>query len=375
MLKAILFRVAAVLFGLTIFVVMMEIYLRVVHPEGVPVLIPDYVVGQRYRESFSQERTIAESGERVTLRFHSAGFRGPQRAPEKPQGVQRVVVHGDSEIAAIAMREEDSMVARLQEQLTERTSETWEVMNFGVSGFSTGQSLLAWRNFSRDYSPDIVVLSFFVTNDVSDNSRETSSRRRPYFYLRDGKLELEMAPRVSTGLARFLTLNLHFYTFQKGLAYGARHGVRERAGRVNRGLNSLNRDAGPAFERAWLLTGELIRQFRDEVEAAGSRFVLMIDPSPGQYDDRVWQDMLDVLPPERRESFDRDHAQRRLSELLADDAIDTLDLLPAFRAARESGPLSFGPTHWNVEGNHLAARELAAHIVGDSPRGKDTVSP
>ena len=363
MLKAILFRVAAVLIGLGIFVLALEVYLRIAHPEGISVLIPDQLVGQRYRTSFSQERSIAESGERVVLRFHSDGFRGPERDRRKPAGVRRVVIHGDSEIAAIAVREENTLCARLEDLLNAGQA-GWEVMNFGVSGYSTGQSLLAWRHFSRLYEPDIVVLNFFVTNDVTDNSRETSSRRRPYFYLSEtGDLLLDQPSWFANASSRWLTKNLRFYTFQKGLMYGARHGARQRVGKINKGLNSLNRDAGAPIERAWVLTGAIIERFREEVEAAGSRFVLMIDPSPGQYDDDVWQAMLDILPEEERSSFDRDLAQETLRELLAGADIETLDLLPEFRRVRPEGPLSFGPTHWNVAGNDVAARALHRQLT------------
>jgi hypothetical protein len=55
--------------------------------------------------------------------------------------------------------------------------------------------------------------------------------------------------------------------------------------------------------------------------------------------------------------LDLEGPQRRLAEFFALRQVPCLDLLPALRQA----PRSYEPcdTHWNVLGNHVAAREIA----------------
>ena len=45
-----------------------------------------------------------------------------------------------------------------------------EVLNTGVSGFSTAEELAYLENEGLRYSPDVIVVGFFA-NDYSDNAR------------------------------------------------------------------------------------------------------------------------------------------------------------------------------------------------------------
>jgi hypothetical protein len=58
-----------------------------------------------------------------------------------------------------------------------------------------------------------------------------------------------------------------------------------------------------------------------------------------------------------------DQPNRALAAELAHDGIPMLDLLPVFRAGTETGRL-YKPqdTHWNIAGNELAARQIAAFV-------------
>ena len=61
-----------------------------------------------------------------------------------------------------------------------------------------------------------------------------------------------------------------------------------------------------------------------------------------------------------QEELDLDGPQRRLKAFSCRRSVPCLNLLPAFRAV----PDTYAPfdTHWNVAGNHLAAREIAAWL-------------
>ena len=46
-----------------------------------------------------------------------------------------------------------------------------EVLNLGVGGYGTAQQLLTLEEDGLRYRPDLVVLGFFLGNDVQNNSR------------------------------------------------------------------------------------------------------------------------------------------------------------------------------------------------------------
>jgi hypothetical protein len=64
-----------------------------------------------------------------------------------------------------------------------------EMVNFGVSGYGTGQELLTVRSRVFQYSPDVVLLAFTTNNDITDNSRALKrADEMPYFVLDGGRL-------------------------------------------------------------------------------------------------------------------------------------------------------------------------------------------
>jgi hypothetical protein len=61
------------------------------------------------------------------------------------------------------------------------------------------------------------------------------------------------------------------------------------------------------------------------------------------------------------DDVDLELPQRRLRVFCADRSIPCLDLLPAFDGVPDT--YAFRDTHWNVRGNHLAAKEIADWIT------------
>jgi hypothetical protein len=66
-----------------------------------------------------------------------------------------------------------------------------------VQGYGTAQELIMLRKKVWDYSPDIVILAFFIGNDVINNSPKLEyDRYRPFFaYDASGKLVPDMSFR------------------------------------------------------------------------------------------------------------------------------------------------------------------------------------
>ena len=69
-----------------------------------------------------------------------------------------------------------------------------EVLNAGVSGYSTDQELLLWRSEGVRYAPDGVVL-VYVSNDPVNNVRRFAyGHPKPLFLLQDEALVLSNVP-------------------------------------------------------------------------------------------------------------------------------------------------------------------------------------
>ncbi len=101
----------------------------------------------------------------VTESFNSRGVRGPEYALDKPPGVYRIVVIGDSFAEGFSVEFEEVFTEILKQRLNDQLNQRFEVINLGVAGYSTDQELLLFQTEGKRYSPDLTILILY-DNDV-----------------------------------------------------------------------------------------------------------------------------------------------------------------------------------------------------------------
>lgn len=117
----------------------------------------------------------------VEFRINAQGMRDDRDVPyAKPPGVRRIVSLGDSFTVGYEVDVAAAFSAVLGDDLR-RAGVPVEVLNAGVSGFSTAEELLYLERELWRYDPDLVLVSFYG-NDPEDNVRTG------LFALRDGAL-------------------------------------------------------------------------------------------------------------------------------------------------------------------------------------------
>jgi GDSL-like Lipase/Acylhydrolase family len=129
--------------------------------------------GRLTRSEFSHE-----------VRINSHGLRGPETSREKPHGVRRVAVLGDSYTWGVGASETELFTSLVEKRLPGT-----QVLNFGVSGYSPVQHhLLTEKVLSFD--PDVVVIVFCLGNDFIDNVQWRRYRYYKPFARLDGQGEV-----------------------------------------------------------------------------------------------------------------------------------------------------------------------------------------
>lgn len=307
------------------------------------------------------------------------GFRDTIHARARPADRFRIAVLGDSYAEALQVSREDTFWSRLEERLRgcpALQDRRPEVMNFGVSGYSTGQEYLMLRDRVWAYAPDLVLVALLTGNDIADNSPGLTEAPIPFVRKIDGRLEVDRSRtrRLGAGGRAVLQLLAH-----SRLAQLLNHVRLTRKscgpdlpcgrGRTEPGEAGLRNavyspPADTLWHDAWDLSGALLAAMRDSARAhaAGFRLVILSNSIQVHPDTAV------------RERFRRaigspslTYPDTRLLAFADSAGIPALALAPGFaaRAARDGiflhgwpGP-GLGTGHWNEAGHRLAADTIA----------------
>jgi hypothetical protein len=312
--------------------------------------------------------------------INARGLRDRRQSYEKPPGTFRVVLLGDSFVEAVQVQQWQGVVERLEWALSQDASRPVEVINAGVAAYGTGQEYLLLDQMGEELKPDLVVLLFFVGNDVANNNfrlelwdGDLSLALKPYFDRRDdGSLILLPGPPPSaqSGLSDALRSCCALYNVIETGVYNKldRNYPREpleAIGGLRSPLTGLY-DTRPEgeWERAWRTSEALLARVRDRSAVLGAPLVVVAAPEWRALDPAAWRDELQRSNP-RSNRLDsgrlRIEAPTQTAGVIATRlGVSFVDLLPPLQAAVAEGvPLYFDfDKHWTAAGHAVAARAI-----------------
>jgi hypothetical protein len=105
----------------------------------------------------------------VLIEINSQGRRG---APLRNDGRRRVIVYGDSFIAAEGTPLQKTFVAQLEQILNVRLRNPLQIINAGVPGFGPDQESLVMEDEIARVKPSLVVFAIYSGNDFGDLCRD-----------------------------------------------------------------------------------------------------------------------------------------------------------------------------------------------------------
>ncbi|MGQ0552676.1 MAG: SGNH/GDSL hydrolase family protein [Planctomycetota bacterium] len=281
------------------------------------------------------------------LTTNSAGLRGTQEfAQPKPEGVLRVLVLGDSYSFGQDVRDEESFPARLQALLPAGA----EVLNLAVPGYGTDQQVLLGETQGYAYTPDVVILGFFV-RDLSRNVLSFRSFAKPRFVLdeaaSDGSGLRLLGPPLPTPEALFEDYRSGRRRIGAGVRSYAVAALQRTASRLS--ARSLDEES-----ESWRLLAQLMQRFQSGVRASGA--------------EPVW-----LILPDRDGLSDEDEDQLRLIAFCearaASLGLSCLSMRAPFQAAAPAAsPFDDRARggHLSPAGHEIVARELQALLLSRS---------
>ncbi len=315
------------------------------------------VLGFEYENgTFRGPREFRE--DTATNRF---GFHDVEHGAKRP-GSFRVILLGDSYVAALSMRTADTVGRRLEEQLRGLTGRDVEVVSIGRPGWGQVDELRALARFGRRVRPDLVLGLVLTFNDLVDNSPALN---------RQSDEQLARIARVRPGWTRIPAERAPLFRF--------RSSVLNRLISHRLALLSVRRDgeipldylvyatpAAPEWLDAERRTEELIVALRDESARWGARFAVAAASTPhGARGPKGLAELFAAYPAMRGRTWDLGQPDRWLGDSCRRAGIAFLALEPTFRRLTAAGQVLHWrfDGHWNRDGNAVAGRELARFVA------------
>jgi len=101
------------------------------------------------------------------VRINSQGLRDREFTLEKPPGVYRILMLGDSTTFGWGVAADETASKVLERQLNAARLpgyDRFEVLNSGVGNYDTVQEVTYYKTLGRDFHPDLVVLVYFIND-------------------------------------------------------------------------------------------------------------------------------------------------------------------------------------------------------------------
>lgn len=170
------------LFVLFVAVLILETFLHLAGVGQSEFLQPDMNLGVRH---IAGKRVVWRLEGYSDDRISSSGLRDVEHAVQKPEGVTRIALLGDSTTEGLQVPLQDTYARVLENELNKDGKHKFEVINFACSSYATGQELLQFIGYVEQYHPSLTIV-LYNKGDAQENIRDMQKKDlepRPYFYL------------------------------------------------------------------------------------------------------------------------------------------------------------------------------------------------
>jgi hypothetical protein len=312
------------------------------------------------------DRTVNTGEGAVRLVTDADGYRRDPGRESWQAGEVRVLLLGDSFMAAIQVEYEDSFAALMEGGLDHSTDRRVSVRNMGMGGWDPPQYLIQARRVLAEEPVDLVVVAVYLGNDVVLEPMEIRDRFQP---VRIHPLRFprsfeaaEWIEAVARPVDDRLKRSSHLYILVKNRL----DVLRMRLGLTAAWFPDVHlRDM--ADSPRWGYTVDLLEQIRDAAAERGTPTVFILIPSHFQVDRATLEKHVEAFEVDP-EQVAIDQPNEILTTLMEERGLMVVDPLPGMRRRFEaSGAPQFGSvdSHLNVEG-HRALWEIVAPHLSDA---------
>jgi hypothetical protein len=261
--------------------------------------------------------------------INSQGLRGTKEyAKQPPDGIQRILVFGDSTVFGEEVDDVETIPAYLETRMT-----AVEVLNLGVHGYGVGQTALHIERDGFAFEPDRVVVVYLSYGFLRDRL-PNFFHAKPTFELQEGALLIANVPVPEFSREPWLVRHSYSAAWMWGWN--------------NRRKPMLSRRLSDQLA----VTSAILDRIQENCDQRGVPLTLVHISA--------WHTLSQI---------DTDAVERErlalIRKTLRERDVDFLDLFPFLHEQYKQFGSELVATHghWNARGNQLIADRIAAHLA------------
>jgi len=327
------------------------------------------------------------------VKINSQGLRDSEHKKEKPANTIRIALLGDSFAEARSVPINKTFWSLMENKLNlchKKNNQKIEVINFGVTEYSTAQQLLTLRHYVWNYNPDIILLAFFSGNDISDNSKLlTNKKYRPFFIFKNNNIVLDnsfrntkpylmlksdigqLAIKISN-YSRIVQILREFYVKQyfKYQAKKSEKDLKNKGKTIHEpGINYLEvfNPTKKIWKDAWKITESIIRLMNEEIKEKNSKFFIITVSAPAQVhpDVNFRKNFIEKIG--KNDLFYPDNRIKKLGEEENFLVINLAQPMQKYAGENQVFLHGFkntimGEGHWNIEGHNISSQIISKKL-------------
>jgi hypothetical protein len=302
------------------------------------------------------------------VEINSQGWPDVEHGFDKPEGVFRILILGDSFVENFQVPLEKRFFRQLQDKLGNK----FEIIAIGRGNTGTAQQYLMLKEYGLKYKPDLVIQMFLTANDVKNNSPVLQNDPYlPYFEIDDGN-NLKKLPQIKRSeryLSSLKEMLKGFETTKIILSFRQKY-LEKKAVELSGGYpidyHIYDSDYSSEYQKAWDMTKRLIIETKKITEESGSKYVLVTLANNEQVNTIVQEEILNKYPNMKNANPDFEKPDRIIKEFSESEKLTYWQMLPYFQNYTKDNPNT--PTHfhydghWNETGTNLAVDFLYENL-------------
>lgn len=369
----------------------LEVLLRTTGMDRPLVWRPDPELGWVHIPGARQRWTEEGDG---WVEINSLGMRDRERAIDKPPGVFRIGIFGDSMTEAVQVTP-DQTFSQLLERHLRNGGWNVEVLNFGVNGYGPLQEYLYYQRVEDRFDLDLVVQAIFLDNDVADLHPALAVGRGSAPFVvpeSDNPWQVDYS-RAASSTRHYEQQPIYTIRHHSALyrLFSAVHWRRQQQDASNRRTGNevplryrlYDAERTPEWDEAWSALERIIQVFARATEAQGTRYVLLSVPAGQLVNEAAWAAVLEQFPAMQLRRWELSAPESRLMQIAQRNGTSLITATERYKSRAKHDTLFFGDVGHFTPSGHALLAEILAHALSpqsftDGLRGldaRDNLSP